>query len=1345
MVFYCLEISMASKLGTLTLDLICRTGNFTQGMRDASSSANRELGRIEQSTNGATNAIKGMAAAALGAFSLSQLSGYADGYIGLQNRLKLVTNSQKELTQATEDTYRISQVTASSWDSTAQVYQRFAQNAKSLGIDLKQAATLTETVSKAIAISGGSAASAEAALIQFGQALSSGVLRGEEFASISEQAGGLRDAIAKGLNLSVKDLRSWAENGKLTTDVVIKALEKSKASVDDLFGKTDFTGAQGWQLIQDAAMKTVGEFSKATGASKAMFESLKLLSENMGVVTNTLMIGGAYMAGTYIPTIYKSVVAAKTKIATLLEEIQTENAAIVQTQRKAQAEYNASQAELTRARDAVVAAEMQVSANRAVIGSEIQRIQATIAATNAEKAQEIQNHKSQITDIGRSQSVTRMAQLQQVLAAQTAELTALEGKLASTTLASSNVYVAARNAETTATGRATVATNQLNIANSLTTRSSMGLVGALGGPVGLGIMVASVAAGFLLMRDSSKDTQSALEEQGLTVDELKVKYSQLNAEQLKLKALGASDAIEAENDKIASSLTSLKQYISDLNAQGETGQSKSLQQYLSDLQAGGERAKTAFANLEKQSIVSPHSLKMAAEVGSTVKTSNKEIDKQNQILSIASNKHLDHAKAAKTGAEGVGKVGIEAVSAAAKVKNLGEEVQKFINDSLNSTTDNLRKYQLISQGYTSATADMILAAEKAEGVNGTGGPLSVLSSSVLATQILSQKKLTDLVDERTEAEKKVNDELKKRKELLEKTVNSKTIDSVIGRGEGGYNSVNLGKKYAYKSGTRNLTDMTVSQVLAAQNKKEFNTAGKYQLLSSTLKGAVDAGIVSTAEKFNREVQERILQQYLLTAKKDRGAIEDFIRGKNDNIIAANIDAAKEFASIASPVTGRSHYDGKANNKARISVKEAQNALKASRELYTQAIASGKSAEEAWKAAFSGSISFVEGSDAQKGLEQLATYKEKLAEDRTALIEHYNLWQKLENDNAKQVKDIQEKFANDPAVRDRLLALQSKAYQEDVENYIKAGDDRVKADYQATQEIIAARQTAFDNINNPIYSMRDKGVEAIAQSSLSPLAYQKWDLNRQQQDGYSQLGDDLNTASMAINDSDILSEQEKKDKLLQIEQEYQDAKLALAQTYDQQHRDLEDQTQAASLAGYGAMFGMMGSMFDAYGDKESTGYKVAFAMQKAFVLSSAILNAKGAVMAAWNDPANTTIWQKMAAAAATVVQTNDLMSAIQGVALTGMAHDGIANVPEEGTWLLSKGERVLNPQDNKALTNMINNGGGGGDVTIQVNVTDAGVNTSGGNTQDQKQFAQVVGNAVRAVIIQEKRQGGLLSK
>ena len=67
---------------------------------------------------------------------------------------------------------------------------------------------------------------------------------------------------------------------------------------------------------------------------------------------------------------------------------------------------------------------------------------------------------------------------------------------------------------------------------------------------------------------------------------------------------------------------------------------------------------------------------------------------------------------------------------------------------------------------------------------------------------------------------------------------------------------------------------------------------------------------------------------------------------------------------------------------------------------------------------------------------------------------------------------------------------------------------------------------------------------------------------------------------------------------------------------------------------------------------------------------------------------------------------------------------------------------------KQINNPINNSMAqfsGGDINITVQVSDSGVSTSGGNTQDQKQLAQVIGNTVRAVLRQEQRQGGLLSK
>lgn len=342
------------------------------------------------------------------------------------------------------------------------------------------------------------------------------------------------------------------------------------------------------------------------------------------------------------------------------------------------------------------------------------------------------------------------------------------------------------------------------------------------------------------------------------------------------------------------------------------------------------------------------------------------------------------------------------------------------------------------------------------------------------------------------------------------------------------------------------------------------------------------------------------------------------------------------------------------------------------------------------AAFSGSISFVEGSDAQKGLEQLATYKEKLAEDRTALIEHYNLWQKLENDNAKQVKDIQEKFANDPVVRDRLLALQSKAYQEDVENYIKAGDDRVKADYQATQEIIAARQAAFDNINNPIYSMRDKGVEAQAQASMTPVQYQSWQLNKEQQDGYASLGNDLIDSVNAINESQILSEQEKYDQLKSAHEDYVNSKASLDLLYDKQTKDLARSQTVDQLNMWGGILSTAQNTFsqltqsakDGMGEQSSM-YRTMFALQQGFSVASSLVAAWTAYTQAFADPSAMTLPQKFAGAASVMAALTPALATIGSIGFSSGGYTGSGG-KFDVAGVVHKGEGVLNQEEIAAL-------------------------------------------------------------
>ena len=93
---------------------------------------------------------------------------------------------------------------------------------------MDETARLTETVSKAVAISGASAQAADAALVQFGQALASGTLRGEELNSVMEQTPALAKAIAQGMGITVGQLRSVAAEGRLHQKKLLRPLKCSR-------------------------------------------------------------------------------------------------------------------------------------------------------------------------------------------------------------------------------------------------------------------------------------------------------------------------------------------------------------------------------------------------------------------------------------------------------------------------------------------------------------------------------------------------------------------------------------------------------------------------------------------------------------------------------------------------------------------------------------------------------------------------------------------------------------------------------------------------------------------------------------------------------------------------------------------------------------------------------------------------------------------------------------------------------------------------------------------------------------------------------------------------------------
>ncbi len=156
----------------------------------------------------------------------------------------------------------------------------------------EQALALTETINKAIQVGGGSAASNEAAITQLNQALGSGVLRGDEFNSMMEQSPRLAQALADGLDVTTGKLREMAGEGKLTTDVVTKALLSQSEKITEEFNKFPTTIGASIENLKTAWTIYIGEADAATGASAKVAEAIKFVAENLDTIVSTLMLAG---------------------------------------------------------------------------------------------------------------------------------------------------------------------------------------------------------------------------------------------------------------------------------------------------------------------------------------------------------------------------------------------------------------------------------------------------------------------------------------------------------------------------------------------------------------------------------------------------------------------------------------------------------------------------------------------------------------------------------------------------------------------------------------------------------------------------------------------------------------------------------------------------------------------------------------------------------------------------------------------------------------------------------------------------------------------------------------------
>lgn len=235
-------------------------------------------GRAESSANRMGASFAKLGGILASAISIREIARASEQYVNMTNRLRLVTEGSEQLAYAQEAVMRAAQQTYQPLETTAEVYQRIAQNANTLGLSFSEVEAITKTVSRTIALSGADTQAAAGAMRQFGQALASGSLRGDELNSILEGTPALAQAVARGLGVTTGELRAMGAEGELTAEKIVTALQSQEAAVEQMSRSMNVTAGQAMVTFGNALVGIVGKLDEASGASRGFASAVLDLS-----------------------------------------------------------------------------------------------------------------------------------------------------------------------------------------------------------------------------------------------------------------------------------------------------------------------------------------------------------------------------------------------------------------------------------------------------------------------------------------------------------------------------------------------------------------------------------------------------------------------------------------------------------------------------------------------------------------------------------------------------------------------------------------------------------------------------------------------------------------------------------------------------------------------------------------------------------------------------------------------------------------------------------------------------------------------------------------------------------
>ena len=281
------EFNRLTQAGQTRLNALQAELNQTTNALNRNEQSTHKAGNAMKTTANAVNSLQGMLGAlgiSVGAMELIQLS---DQFKTLEAKIKLATGEGANFVTGFEGVKQIANDTFSNISDTGELFTRIARAGQALNMSQNDVLAVTKTINEAVKLSGGTAESNRAAITQLIQGLQSGVLRGEEFNSMMEQSPRLSRAMADGIGVTLGQLRAMANDGKLTSEVVIGAITKQGTVIQDEFDKMPITVGNSLTQLQNGFTIFIGDLDKQLNGSSGVSNAIQGLAKGFDDIDPT--------------------------------------------------------------------------------------------------------------------------------------------------------------------------------------------------------------------------------------------------------------------------------------------------------------------------------------------------------------------------------------------------------------------------------------------------------------------------------------------------------------------------------------------------------------------------------------------------------------------------------------------------------------------------------------------------------------------------------------------------------------------------------------------------------------------------------------------------------------------------------------------------------------------------------------------------------------------------------------------------------------------------------------------------------------------------------------------------